>query len=98
MSTELTARRGAAAKLLAEFERDDEAADAAARAVWSGRLAAMLASVLGALDAADRNAPSLADESRLAEVRALLAAFDWETDDRQYALEQIDRIIGEAAG
>lgn len=30
---------------------------------------------------------------QLAEVRAVLAAFDWETDDRQYALEKIDRIV-----
>ena len=35
------------------------------------------------------------DEGRqLAEVRAVLAAFDWERDDRQYALEHIDRIAG----
>jgi hypothetical protein len=93
MSAELAARRTAAAALLAEFERDDEAADNAARAVWAGRLAAMLASVLGALDAADRNTP-LTDESRLAEIRGLLAAFDWEHDSRQYALEEIERIAG----
>jgi len=51
MSAELTARRAAAATLLADFERDDEAADVTARAVWAGRLAAMLTSLLGALDA-----------------------------------------------
>jgi hypothetical protein len=34
------------------------------------------------------------DESRqLAEVRQVLAAFDWEHDDRQYALEHIERIV-----
>ena len=34
------------------------------------------------------------DESRqLAEVRTVLAAFDWEFDDRQYALERIERIV-----
>jgi hypothetical protein len=34
------------------------------------------------------------DEGRqLAEVRAVLAAFDWEFDDRQYALEHIERIV-----
>jgi hypothetical protein len=34
------------------------------------------------------------DEGRqLAEVRAVLAAFDWEHDDRQYALEHIERIV-----
>jgi hypothetical protein len=30
---------------------------------------------------------------KLAEVRAVLAAFDWESADRQYALEQIERIV-----
>ncbi|MGO9080381.1 MAG: hypothetical protein ACLQDY_15285 [Streptosporangiaceae bacterium] len=30
---------------------------------------------------------------QLAEVRAVLAAFDWEHDDRQYALEKIERIV-----
>jgi hypothetical protein len=34
------------------------------------------------------------DEARqLAEVRAVFAAFDWEFDDRQYALEAIERIV-----
>jgi hypothetical protein len=31
--------------------------------------------------------------AKLAEVRAVLAAFDWEHDDRQYALEEIERIV-----
>ena len=30
---------------------------------------------------------------RLAEVRGVLEAFDWERDDRQYALEQIEAIV-----
>ena len=30
---------------------------------------------------------------QLAEVRGVLAAFDWEFDDRQYALEHIERIV-----
>jgi hypothetical protein len=34
------------------------------------------------------------DEARqLAEIRAVLAAFDWEFDDRQLALEHIERIV-----
>jgi hypothetical protein len=35
---------------------------------------------------------------QLAEIRQLLADFDWEFDDRQYALEAIERIVtgGEA--
>ncbi len=47
-----------------------------------------LAQVLAAL--AERQ-----DEARqLAEVRAVLAAFDWEHSDRQLALEAIERIVG----
>lgn len=30
--------------------------------------------------------------AKLAEIRLVLDAFDWETDDRQYALEQIAQI------
>ncbi len=32
------------------------------------------------------------DRRRLGEIRGVLAGFDWEHDDRQYALEQIERI------
>lgn len=45
------------------------------------------AEVAGAIDAA------LDCGRRMAEVRAVLDAFDWEADDRQYALEKIDRIV-----
>jgi hypothetical protein len=37
------------------------------------------------------------DGAKLAAIRAVLAAFDWEHDDRQYALEEIDRIAGDAS-
>jgi hypothetical protein len=41
--------------------------------------------------------PAVSDaEARLAEIRLVLDAFDWETDDRQYALEQIDDIVNRA--
>jgi hypothetical protein len=33
------------------------------------------------------------DSAKLAAVRDVLSAFDWECDDRQYALEAIDRIV-----
>jgi hypothetical protein len=33
--------------------------------------------------------------SQLAAIRAVLARFDWERDDRQYALEEIDRIASQ---
>jgi hypothetical protein len=38
--------------------------------------------------------PIAADQ--LAEVRRVLDQFDWETDDRQYALEKIDGIVSPA--
>ena len=34
-----------------------------------------------------------ADTQRLDRVRVVLAKFDWEHDDRQYALESIERIV-----
>jgi hypothetical protein len=34
------------------------------------------------------------DAGKLAEIRGILAAFDWERDDRQYALERIEMIAG----
>jgi hypothetical protein len=37
------------------------------------------------------------DAGQLAAIRAVLARFDWEHDDRQYALEEIDRIAGGAS-
>ena len=35
------------------------------------------------------------DTRRLDAIRVLLARFDWEHDDRQYALEAIERIVAE---
>jgi hypothetical protein len=43
---------------------------------------------------ADRLGGEAEDAGRLAEVRGVLAGFDWERDDRQYALEAIERIAG----
>jgi hypothetical protein len=49
--------------------------------------------LLGALAAIiERAAAEAEDTRRLGEIRALLTAFDWEHDDRQYALEAIGRI------
>ncbi len=55
-------------------------------------LLADLAAVVERLAAADVAPEAAEDTRRLAEVRGLLAAFDWEHDDRQYALEAIERI------
>jgi hypothetical protein len=73
MSAELAARRVAAAEMLTEYERDDEAAE---DAVWAGRLAGMLTSLLGALDAADRDAEQ-DDARQFAGLRRLLGSYDW---------------------
>lgn len=37
----------------------------------------------------------MTDTDKLNEIRDLLAAFDWERDDRQYALEHIERIVSD---
>jgi hypothetical protein len=39
------------------------------------------------------SADQRAEATRLAEVRAVLAEFDWEFVDRQLALERIERIV-----
>lgn len=36
--------------------------------------------------------------AKLDQIRAILAAFDWERDDRQYALEEIARIVTAPGG
>jgi hypothetical protein len=33
------------------------------------------------------------DSAKLAAVRGVLSNFDWDCDDRQYALEEIERIV-----
>jgi hypothetical protein len=33
------------------------------------------------------------DQAKLAEIRQILSSFDWETGDRQLALEEIDLIV-----
>jgi hypothetical protein len=94
VSAELAARRTAAAALLADWHSewhrylgapvDHRPPD---YAVWVPRLASMLALLLDGLAVDDTAA------AQLAEVRAVLGAFDWETDDRQYALEKIDGLV-----
>jgi hypothetical protein len=90
VSAELAARRTAAAAVLADYQRAAvEGADVADRALWAARLADMLGALLGAPGDLAAAGPA----GQLEEIRLVLEAFDWETDDRQYALEQIDGIL-----
>jgi len=52
-----------------------------------GHLAAAVRSLLEVIDESE------GDAGQLAEVRAVLDGFDWERDDRQYALEKIEQIV-----
>lgn len=94
MSAELAARRTAAAAAVADYKRAAGTADAADIAIWAARLADMLTYLLDELDGGDQAAAQFpAAAVQLAEIRLVLTAFDWETDDRQYALEAIDAIV-----
>jgi hypothetical protein len=68
------------------------------RGMWTdpvntiGHLAAAVRMLLEYVDQDDDDSAG-----KLAAVRAVLARFDWEHDDRQYALEEIDRIAGGAS-
>jgi hypothetical protein len=84
VSAELAARRTAAAAVLADYQRGMPGADVADRALWAARLADMLGLVLAGLGA---------EIEKLEEIQLVLKAFDWETDDRQYALEQIVDVV-----
>jgi hypothetical protein len=88
------ARRTAASAALADYQHEAATADTADRALWAARLADMLAYLLAELAAGDSaTAQFPAAAAQLAQIRLVLDAFDWETDDRQYALEQIDDIL-----
>ena len=88
MSAELAARCTAAAAVLTDYQRAADGADVADRALWGARLADMLGLVLAGL-----SAQPAGPAEQLEEIRLVLEAFDWETDDRQFALEQIDDIV-----
>ncbi len=92
MSAEAGARRIAAAAMLGDFRAAlGPAAWPAApdMASWALRLARALDDLL-----ASPEEPADGDGGRLDAIRGLLEAFDWEHDDRQYALEAIERIAG----
>jgi hypothetical protein len=88
LTAELNARRTAAAAVLGDYK----AALASAALTsppgreWMLRLASALEDLLAEVgDPAE-------DTRRLREIRELLNRFDWEHDNRQYALEAIERI------
>ena len=89
MSAETAARRTAAAALVADF-RAEQARTPVSRPIdsWALRLALTVEQLLAVAD--DRAAE---DGRRLAAIRAVFDVFDWSTDDRQYALEEIERIV-----
>lgn len=94
MSAELSARRTAAAAVLADYKRASGGMDIADLALWAARMADMLGHVLAALDDGDRAAAQFpAAAAQLAEIKLVLDGFDWEYHDRQLALEAIDGIV-----
>ena len=91
----------AQSRALAELSHDgicarfpeEESRTAYARALGAAQFfLGELAGLTERLSAAEPSPPG--DTRRLGEIRALLAAFDWEHDDRQYALEAVERIAG----
>jgi hypothetical protein len=96
MSAELDARRVAAATVLADYHRwalgDTIEGD---WQTWAGRLAQHLLLVLDQINSEPSCEPAHECQAgaRLAEIRAVFEVFDWDTDDRQYALEQIEQIL-----
>lgn len=89
MSAELSARCTAAAAALADYRAELASAPLTRPPgrEWMLRLASVLEDLLAAHDE---------DGRQLGEVRAILAAFNWESDDRQYALEAIEMIVAGA--
>lgn len=87
MNAEWAARHAAATAVLTDYEAFRDAGGPAqdgrdlAAAYWADRLAGMLKLLLDA------------GPGPLEQIRAVLEVFDWETDDRQFALEQIDDIL-----
>ena len=94
MTAELAARITAARAVYADYRREaDDWRVEPDWAAWALRLAAELGALLEFL-----GKPSdPGDTARLAEIREVLAHFDWEFHDRQLALERIEQIAGSGA-
>ena len=93
MSAELAARRTAAAAVLADFGRyaSGEVFSANGIADWQTAALRLAAELRSVLDQLGSETPGAAEQ--LAAIRAIFDVFDWETDDRQYALEAIEQIL-----
>jgi hypothetical protein len=91
MNAELAARITAARAVLADWNRalrEARLSQPPGRE-WMFRLADALGDLLAGLDTAQAEP----EPGRLTAIRGVLDAFDWEHDDRQYALEAIERIV-----
>jgi hypothetical protein len=94
MSAELEARRTAAAAVAGDFRRATDAyidADGPQPDYngWAWRLYTELLVLLDQLGRETKDA----EPGQLAAIRGVFEVFDWETDDRQYALEAIEQIL-----
>ena len=96
MTAGLEARRTVAAAVVADYHRALKAANDSREITWS-HWAQKLALAVESLLAEPGPHAQLGAEAavqQLASIRNVLGAFDWETGDRQYALEWIARIAG----
>jgi hypothetical protein len=92
VSADLNAARTAAAAVLGDYRAAVASAPLTAPPgrEWMLRLASVLGTLLAELDLDEDQADE--DTRSLDAIRGVLARFDWEHDDRQYALEAIERI------
>lgn len=93
-AAELAARRAEAAAVLAGYTGSAGTADPGALSMAADLLAGALGDLLAVLDEGDQAAAQFpAAAAQLAEIRLVLDVFDWESDDRQLALEAIADIV-----
>jgi hypothetical protein len=94
----LVAAHTGAAAVLGDYQNGAGTADPNELSLCAARLADALSRVLAVLDDCDQAAAQFpAAAVQLAQIHLVIEAFDWETDDRQYALEQIDQIVNGGA-
>ena len=95
MSAELAARVTAAAAVLGDYVREvnSQGRDITGYdwAVWAGRLAAEVRSLIDGI----ADIPAGDFSVMVAEIQAIFQAFVWETGDRQAALQRIEAIVFE---